>query len=322
MPPAATKPEEAWTLEEIRAGRPLISAATQDKFVPQMVNFEALGAVSFRRAATRPGDRGARPVPRRSQAPHGAGSGSGRHGAQAGTGIQRRRSGRQRRGRSAGGNAGLNYYVYYRLSPEAVPDMRTKVRALFALVEEQFGIRGRWMRRRDDRNRMEVYEGNRDERAFDALLERFGATLGVQPPGSSGSFGGNSLLNAWYGWQLWLTRTISEKARTSASASRSRTARSTSRAPARSTGECRTGCAHLQSRVRPHRHACVRPRLLPGPDYGPGAHRSEYRSPDSLRRRADVHPRRAALGDPGRGDQRRGAAARAARASLPSFRAS
>jgi tRNA-modifying protein YgfZ len=44
---AATKPEEAWTLEEIRAGRPLISAATQDKFVPQMVNFEALGAVSF-----------------------------------------------------------------------------------------------------------------------------------------------------------------------------------------------------------------------------------------------------------------------------------
>ena len=46
---AATKPEDAWTLEEIRAGRPLISAATQDKFVPQMVNFEALGAVSFQK---------------------------------------------------------------------------------------------------------------------------------------------------------------------------------------------------------------------------------------------------------------------------------
>ena len=46
---AATKPEEAWTLGEIRAGRPLISAATQDKFVPQMVNFEALGAVSFQK---------------------------------------------------------------------------------------------------------------------------------------------------------------------------------------------------------------------------------------------------------------------------------
>jgi folate-binding protein YgfZ len=46
---AATKLEDAWTLEEIRAGRPLISAATQDKFVPQMVNFEALGAVSFQK---------------------------------------------------------------------------------------------------------------------------------------------------------------------------------------------------------------------------------------------------------------------------------
>src|SRR5918996_3671542 len=39
--------EDAWTLQEIRAGRPLISAATQDQFVPQMVNFEALGAISF-----------------------------------------------------------------------------------------------------------------------------------------------------------------------------------------------------------------------------------------------------------------------------------
>jgi folate-binding protein YgfZ len=39
--------EQAWALEEIRAGRPLISAATQDLFVPQMVNLEALGAVDF-----------------------------------------------------------------------------------------------------------------------------------------------------------------------------------------------------------------------------------------------------------------------------------
>jgi len=44
-----TQSEEAWTLEEIRAGRPLISAATQDQFVPQMVNFEALGAVNFQK---------------------------------------------------------------------------------------------------------------------------------------------------------------------------------------------------------------------------------------------------------------------------------
>jgi folate-binding protein YgfZ len=43
------KSEEAWVLEEIRAGRPLITAATQDKFVPQMVNFEKLGAIDFQK---------------------------------------------------------------------------------------------------------------------------------------------------------------------------------------------------------------------------------------------------------------------------------
>jgi len=41
--------EEAWTLQEIRAGRPLITAATQDQFVPQMVNLEALGGVDFQK---------------------------------------------------------------------------------------------------------------------------------------------------------------------------------------------------------------------------------------------------------------------------------
>jgi folate-binding protein YgfZ len=46
---ATTKSEDEWTLEEIRAGRPLISAATQDQFVPQMVNFETLGAISFQK---------------------------------------------------------------------------------------------------------------------------------------------------------------------------------------------------------------------------------------------------------------------------------
>jgi len=74
----------------------------------------------------------------------------------------------------------LNYYVYYKLAPGAVADMREKVLALFGLVEQQFGIRGRWMRRRDDPSTyMEVYEGIRDERAFEALLERVGATLNV-----------------------------------------------------------------------------------------------------------------------------------------------
>jgi len=41
--------EEKWYLEEIRAGRPLITAATQDQFVPQMVNLETLGGVDFQK---------------------------------------------------------------------------------------------------------------------------------------------------------------------------------------------------------------------------------------------------------------------------------
>jgi hypothetical protein len=41
--------DESWALEEIRAGRALIVQATQDLFVPQMVNFERLGAVDFKK---------------------------------------------------------------------------------------------------------------------------------------------------------------------------------------------------------------------------------------------------------------------------------
>jgi folate-binding protein YgfZ len=41
--------EESWALQEIRAGRPLITAATQDQFVPQMVNLETLGGVDFQK---------------------------------------------------------------------------------------------------------------------------------------------------------------------------------------------------------------------------------------------------------------------------------
>jgi folate-binding protein YgfZ len=41
--------EVEWTRQEIRAGRPLITAATQDQFVPQMVNLEQLGGVDFKK---------------------------------------------------------------------------------------------------------------------------------------------------------------------------------------------------------------------------------------------------------------------------------
>ena len=45
----ANVPAEEWTLAEVRAGRPLIAQATQDQFVPQMVNLELAGGVDFRK---------------------------------------------------------------------------------------------------------------------------------------------------------------------------------------------------------------------------------------------------------------------------------
>jgi tRNA-modifying protein YgfZ len=44
-----TAAEDDWILQEIHAGRPFISAATQDQFVPQMVNLEMLGGVDFQK---------------------------------------------------------------------------------------------------------------------------------------------------------------------------------------------------------------------------------------------------------------------------------
>jgi hypothetical protein len=42
-------------------------------------------------------------------------------------------------------------------------------------------VRGRWMRRRDDRGTfMEVYEDVRDAAGFEAVLERESAKLGLQ----------------------------------------------------------------------------------------------------------------------------------------------
>ena len=41
--------QDVWRLSEIRAGIPCITQATQEKFVPQMINFELLGGVNFRK---------------------------------------------------------------------------------------------------------------------------------------------------------------------------------------------------------------------------------------------------------------------------------
>jgi len=74
----------------------------------------------------------------------------------------------------------LNYYIYYKVEPARLAALRALVEALFQEIERQTSVRGRWMHRRDDPlTYMEVYEGVKDEKAFEALLEREGAKLGV-----------------------------------------------------------------------------------------------------------------------------------------------
>jgi folate-binding protein YgfZ len=41
--------DEAWRLSEIHAGVPQVGPGTQEQFVPQMVNFELLGGVNFKK---------------------------------------------------------------------------------------------------------------------------------------------------------------------------------------------------------------------------------------------------------------------------------
>jgi len=65
----------------------------------------------------------------------------------------------------------LNYYVYYKVEPARLEDVRVVVENLFAAIERQCGVRGRWMRRRDDpATCMEVYEGVTDATLFEVAL--------------------------------------------------------------------------------------------------------------------------------------------------------
>ncbi len=73
------------------------------------------------------------------------------------------------------------YYVYYKVAPERVERLRADVARLFEALEKQCGVRGRWMRRRDDPSTYrEVYEAVQDAAAFEAALAREGTKLGVE----------------------------------------------------------------------------------------------------------------------------------------------
>jgi len=75
----------------------------------------------------------------------------------------------------------MNYYIYYKVDPGRLVALRPSVEALFKKIEAAFGVRGRWMRRRDDPTTyMEVYEGVKDEKAFEALLAREAPALGPE----------------------------------------------------------------------------------------------------------------------------------------------
>ncbi|OGA08306.1 MAG: hypothetical protein A3D95_13395 [Betaproteobacteria bacterium RIFCSPHIGHO2_12_FULL_69_13] len=76
---------------------------------------------------------------------------------------------------------GTSYYVYYKVDAARLGELRSAVAALLASIERACGVRGRWMRRRDDpATYMEVYEDVKDEKTFESVLEREGAKLGVQ----------------------------------------------------------------------------------------------------------------------------------------------
>jgi len=73
-----------------------------------------------------------------------------------------------------------NYYVYYRVEQARLSAVRVSVQELLKTIERTTGVRGRWMHRRDDPlTYMEVYEGVQDEPAFEALLKREAASLGL-----------------------------------------------------------------------------------------------------------------------------------------------
>ena len=75
----------------------------------------------------------------------------------------------------------MNYYIYYKARPDQVEALRRAVESLFSKIEKQLGVRGRWMRRRDDPTTyMEVYEGVENEQAFESLLAREAPALGPE----------------------------------------------------------------------------------------------------------------------------------------------
>lgn len=73
------------------------------------------------------------------------------------------------------------YYVYYKVDLSQVEALAPAVAELFDAVKKEAGIAGSWLHRRDEPSTyMEVYEGVRDDAAFEALLVRECERLGFR----------------------------------------------------------------------------------------------------------------------------------------------
>ena len=74
----------------------------------------------------------------------------------------------------------MNYYVYYKVEPSRLDEVRAAVEKIFSAIERQCGVRGRWMRRRDEpATCMEVYDGVSNAALFEAALAREAAGFPV-----------------------------------------------------------------------------------------------------------------------------------------------
>jgi hypothetical protein len=61
--------------------------------------------------------------------------------------------------------------VYYKFDPDRIEDVRALVGSVFDAIELETGVKGRWLRRRDDPSTfMEVYADVSDAKAFDRAL--------------------------------------------------------------------------------------------------------------------------------------------------------
>jgi hypothetical protein len=81
-----------------------------------------------------------------------------------------------------------SFFVYYKVDPARLGELRLAVQTLFQALQRECGVRARWLRRRDDpATYMEVYEGVADAVEFERLLALASERHGVSGCLAAGS---------------------------------------------------------------------------------------------------------------------------------------